>query len=118
LEQHNVSAACILGTRNSFGGERNIGNYKLYYEGAGSSTIEQHAGVIVVIHSKFVSTSKVNKVPAVTHRSLAIRLKSEFIDVAIIAGYAPGDHLPRSCRIPFWTKLSQTVRKLSTEPLR
>ena len=96
-----------MGTRNSFAGERIVGNYKLYYESSGISAIDQHAGVIVAIHSKFVSTSKVNKVPVVAHRSLAVRLKSEFIDVPIIAGYAPGDHLPRSCRVPFWKQLSQ-----------
>ena len=31
LEQHKISAATILGTRNSFAGDRTIGNYRFYY---------------------------------------------------------------------------------------
>jgi hypothetical protein len=113
MDNKGVSIALIQGIRNPFNGDRIVGEYKLYYEGSGDSTVDMHAGVIIAIKAKLVEGVRVTKIPACSHRALLIRLKSEFIDVTLVTGYAPGDHLPRTCRIPFWKQLGDVVRKLS-----
>ena len=112
LDQKQVSVAMLQGTRNSFVGERLIGNYKLFYEGSGTSNVDMHAGVIVVIHSKLLHGSKVTKIPACSHRALMIRVKAEYIDVTFVSGHAPGDHLPRKIRQEFWKPLAAAIRQL------
>ena len=118
FEQEHVSVAIILGTRNPFSGERVVGNFRLYYEGSGESTVDMHAGVIIAVQNKFVTGSRITKLPASSHRSLALRIKTEFIDVTIVAGYAPGDHLPRKLRQPFWRQLEQFLRKLPKRTIK
>ena len=112
LNNKGVSIALIQGIRNPFNGDRIVGEYRLYYEGSGESSIDLHAGVIVAIKAKLVEGVKITKVPACSHRALLIRLKSEFIDVTLITGYSPGDHLSRTHRLPFWKQLGDVVSKL------
>ena len=118
FEQEHVSGAIILGTRNPFSGERVVGNFRLYYEGSGESTVDMHAGVIIAVQNKFVTGSRITKLPASPHRSLALRIKTEFIDVTLVSGYAPGDHLPRKLRQPFWRQLEQFLRQLPKRTIK
>ena len=112
FEQKQVSIALIQGTRNPFTGERLIGNYKLFYEGSGTSNLDMHAGVMIVIHVKLMQHAKVTKIPACPHRALVVRIKTEYVDIALISAYAPGDHLHRKPRHEFWKSLTGTIRQL------
>ena len=102
MNNKGVSNALIQGIRNPFRGDRIVGEYRLYYEGSGDSAVDMHAGVIIAIKVNLVEGVRITKIPACSHRALLIRLKSEFVDLTIVTGYAPGDHLTRVHRLPFW----------------
>ena len=104
--------ALIQGIRNNFSGDRTVGEYRLFYEGSGETNNDMHAGVIVAIKANMIEGCRITKVPACAHRALLIRIKSEFVDVTLITGYAPGDHLLRSQRALFWKQVGETISRL------
>ena len=83
-----------------------------FYEGAGASAVDMHAGVAIAIRQDLIKNAQINKIPACAHRALLGRIKNKFVDVTFVAGYSPGDHLPRNLRAPFWKQLGETVSRL------
>ena len=112
LGNKRVSVALIQGMRNPVSGDRIINEYRLFYEGSGESAVDMHAGVIVAVRQDLLKNARVNKIPACSHRALLVRIKTRFVDVTFVAGYSPGDHLPRNLRTPFWKQLGEAVSRL------
>ena len=115
IDKIRIDICMFQGIRNQFSGDRNIGEYKLYYEGAGEGQVDMHAGIIVAIRTALLHQAKVQKIVMVQHRALAVRIKSEYMDLTVVSAYAPGDHLPRNLRRAFWKHLSTGLRQV---PLR
>ena len=108
---HKTKAMLIQGTRSKWTHDRIEGNYKIFFEPAGSEGPEQFAGVAVIISLEILHKARINKIQIIEHRALGIRVKTQFMDVMFIAAYAPGDHLPRATRQKFWSTLSAEIRK-------
>ena len=74
LDNKRVSVALIQGIRNPFSGDRNIGDYRLLYEGSGKSAVDMHAGVAIAIRQDLLKNAQINKTPACAHRALLVRI--------------------------------------------
>ena len=107
MEIHNVHIAMLQGTRSKFGGDRTIGEYKIFYEAAGTNKIESYTGLAIVIRTSLLNGAQIKKMSWHEGRILALRVKNKFYDMHLISAYSPGDHLCRDVRNKFW----HTLRK-------
>jgi hypothetical protein len=109
-EKEGVDVLICTATRNNYSGDSHIRNYKVYFEGHGEGGAELFTGLCIMI-KRHLLTKNTNEKKWVNlpGRILAIRIKNEVIDITVIAGYAPGDHLPKELRNKFWTTVGKTI---------
>ena len=84
-----IKIMALQGTRYKYDGDAQIGEYKIYYGGCGDTNTQDNvAGTAVIIHMSLIKNARVTKMNWMSHRILAVRVKTEFVDVTIVTAYA------------------------------
>ena len=110
--KHDLSCVVLIGTRSTYDQDKLIQDYTVYNMPAGHKGHLCFTGITILVKSVIVQKAKVNKIPIIAHRALAVRIKAHTFDITIIGAYSPGDHLDRKVKQTFWTQLSQGIRQL------
>ena len=109
----------LQGTRHKYDGDAIVGNFKVFYAGCGENTTPDNvAGVAIVVSNELLKGAQVKKMVWKTHRTMAVRIKSEVMDVTLVTAYANTENTPQSKKKAFWQQLSTEIRGLPRRTLK
>ena len=119
MGKEGVKIMMLQGTRYKYDGDGQIGEYKIFYGGCGDTASQDNvAGTAIIIHNTLIQDARVTKMNWMTHRILAVRIKSAFIDVTLVTAYAYTEGTAQKKKKEFWGKLHSEMRKMPKRTIR
>ena len=113
MGKEGVKIMMLQGTRYRYDGDGQMGEYKIFYGGCGDTATQDNvAGTAIIIHSSLIKGARVTKMNWMTHRILAIRIKSVFLDVTLVTAYAYTESTVQKKKKEFWEKINSEMRRL------
>ena len=113
MENEGVKIMMLQGTRHKYDGDGLVGNFKVFYAGCGDNTTPDNvAGVAIVVSNELLKGAQVKKMVWKTHRIMAVRIKSDVMDVTLVTAYANTENTPQSKKKTFWQQLNTEIRRL------
>ena len=109
----------LQGRRYRYDGDGQVGEYKIFYGGCGDTVSQDNvAGTAIIVHTSLLQGARVKKMTWMTHRILAVRIKSTFIDVTLVTAYAYTEGTMQKKKKEFWEKISSEMRRLPKRTYR
>ena len=114
MEKENIQIAFLQGTRSNSDFDSNVQgtDFKIFVQAAGMHEHEKYAGTGIIVHRSLLHKMRVVKNTIIPARGMVLGVRDEMVDISMITGYAPGDHLPRDKRREFWKNLKAQIRNL------